>query len=438
MSRLFRALRGAVVISLMLSITAGPAVAKPPAKPGAPSNLALSATKSGSTFAVKATWSAGTKATKYRVKLSSGGVTLDKATVSTLTWTGHTTRSDGSRVKVSVTSYNGRRRGGTARRSMVLPDLTAPTASYAVTQDAAGRGPNVTVAVSSLDDNLTPTAKISQVIDWGDGTTPEPWAHSETTISHPYEDVEARYEATVTLEDQAGNKRIYPLAIVVKDETAPTGAFTLETPSAWAGWTKVRLSQAAIQDNLSPNDKIARVITWGDGTKTTWKHGTSPASHVYATPGAYSPTVTLTDEAGNSSPALATSTVMVKADSVRPSIRLAPPKTRKRSVAKWRTLKGRAVDAETGVRNVVLKAIEKRGARWHAYKANTRSWVKAKSKKAAWKRAVGASVRPTTAGNWSVKVAKLRKGRLLYKARAFDNGSNVSGWAGKKARLTKR
>jgi hypothetical protein len=424
-------LGGAVVASVILSITAVPAVAKPPAKPSAPTDLALSATKSGSTFAVRVSWAAGTNATKYAVRLSSGGATLDSGTVSRLNWTGHTTRPDGSTVKVSVTSYNGRRRGGTATRSMVLPDLTAPTASYTLSQN----GPNVTVAVSSLADNTTPTAEILLGIDWGHGT-PELWDHSQP-MSHLYPDAPGRYEARVTVEDQADNKRVYPEIIVVNDGIQPEGDFALVNSSAWARWTKVRLKQTRIYDNLSPNDKIKRVITWGDGAQTTWKQGTTPA-HVYAAPGSYSPTVTLTDEAGNPSAALETSTVVVKADNARPTIRLTPPRTRKARVASWRTLKGRAVDAQTGVRNVVLKTIEKRGNVWYAYKANTRSWVKAKSKSAAWKRTVAASVRPTTAGNWSVKVPKLRKGRLLYKVRAYDNRANASGWVSKKARLTKR
>lgn len=426
-----------MVVSVMLSMTGGPAVAKPPAKPGAPTNLALSATKSGSTFAVAASWSAGTNATKYAVQLKSGGVTLDSATVTSLSWTGHTTKADGSTVQVSVTSYNGRRRGGTTTKGLVLPDLTAPTASYAVTHDPAPDGPNVTVAVSALADNHTPTANLSQVIDWGDGTTPEPWAPSQATISHSYPDAEVRYEAKVTLADLEANERVYPLVIVVKDRTAPTGSFAVATSSAWAGWTRVGLAQAAIHDNLSPDETISRVISWGDGAQTVWQQGTTP-THVYAAAGSYSPTVTLTDEAGNSSAALATSTVTVKTDTARPTLRLTPPRTRKAYVASWRTLKGRAVDAQTGVRTVAVRVIEKRGRAWYAYRATTRSWVKATSKTAAWKRAATANVRPTAAGAWSVKLARLQKGRLFYKARAYDNRANASVWVTKKAVLTKR
>jgi hypothetical protein len=430
-------LGGAVVVSVMLSVTGGPAVAKPPSKPGAPTDLkVVEATRSGSTFAVKATWSAGSNATKYAVQLTSGGVILDSATVSTLTWTGHTTKPDGSTVQVNVTSYNGRRRGGTAITSYVLPDRTAPTAAF----DVAKEGHNVTVTVNSVVDNVTSPADIVLDIDWKDPRelgldVLDVWDHSQP-LSHAYPDEPRRYEAQLTVADKAGNKRVYPLVVVVNDGIQPTGAFALVNRSAWAQWTKVSLKQTSIADNLSPNDKISRVISWDDGTQTVWPHGTTP-THVYAAAGSYSPTVVLTDEAGNSSEPLATSTVVVRADTAKPVLRLAPPRTRKAYVASWRTLKGRAADAQTGVRNVVLNAIEKRGRVWYAYKANTRSWVKAKSKSAAWKRSVAASVRPTK-GNWSVKLANLRTGRLLYKARAFDNRNNASLWVTKTARLTRR
>lgn len=420
----------------MLSTTAVPSVAKPPTRPGAPSDLAASATKSGSMIAVKVTWAAGTNATRYAVGLSSGGATLDSGTVSTLSWTGHTTLPEGSIVKVSVTSYNGRRRGGTASTSLVLPDLTAPTASYSVAHSPAPSGPDVTVTVSSLADNLTSTADLSQVIDWGEGTTAEPWPSTQGTISHRYPDREGRYEAKVRLLDRAGNERTYPLVIVVRDETVPTGSFILETNSAWAWWTKVRLAEAVVHDDLSPADRVARVINWGDGAQTIWAQGTTPA-HVYGASGSYSPTVTLTDEAGNTSAPLPTSTVVVDTDLARPTVRLTPPTKRKAYVASWRTLRGRAADAQTGVRNVKLKAIEKRRTGWHAYQANSCSWVKATSRSAAWKRTVAANVRPTD-GHWAVTICNLRKGRLLYKARAFDNRANASFWVSKKARLTRR
>src|SRR4029453_1832284 len=100
MSRTFRGLGGAALV-VALATTATPALAKPPTRPGAPSNLAVSSTKSGSVFDVHATWSAATNATRYNVRLSSAGVTLDSSFVTTLSWTGHTTKPDGAAVVVT-------------------------------------------------------------------------------------------------------------------------------------------------------------------------------------------------------------------------------------------------------------------------------------------------------------------------------------------------
>ena len=43
---------------------------------------------------------------------------------------------------------------------------------------------------------------------------------------------------------------------------------------------------------------------------------------------------------------------------VKPVVRLRLPTTNKQSVSKWTTLRGRATDAQTGVRNVRVKALE--------------------------------------------------------------------------------
>ncbi len=414
-----------------------PAEAKPPAKPGAVTNLALSATKSGSTYAVKATWSAGSNATSYAVRLTKAGVTLDSATVSTLTWTGHSASlSDGNTVSVSVTSVNGNRKSQARTASLVLPDLTAPVASYSVAHTPVNVGHDVTVTSSGLSDNMTPTASIEQTINWGDGTLPEPWTPTVTSINHSYPDLEARYEATVTLKDLAGNTRVHPVVIVVKDTAAPTGSFALGVPKAWAGWTKVSLELAALHDNLSPNDKIARVVSWGDGAQTVWTEGSSP-THVYAAAGSYSPTVQLTDEAGNVSDPVATSTVVVSNDTVAPTLRVKTSRP-KRSVRGWRTVKGTATDAGVGVRSVSVRAVEKRTTGWYAYKASTRRWVKAGSKAGAWRKATDVSLRPASTGVWTVKLARLTKGTLLVRSRATDNRGNATGWLQRRAVLTQR
>lgn len=436
MSKPFRGLAVALV-TLALTATTGTAAAKPPTKPGAPGDLTLNAGKDGATYAVSGTWTAGANATRYVVRLTAGAVTLDSSSVTTLSWTAHTTSPDGTTVTMTVISYNGNRKGGQVTKNLVLPDLTAPSASYSVTHDPEPNGPNVTVTAVTLSDNTTLRTNLEQTIDWGDGSTPAPWDPDTNTISHPYADVEERYEAAVTVTDEAGNTGTFPLVVVVNDVTAPTGAFALDAGTAWASWTKVGVSQAAISDNQSPDDKIARVINWGDGAQTVWAPGTSP-THVYAAGGSYSPTVVLTDEAGNESVALDTSTVVVTVDSTGPVVRLTPPRTKTRSVTSWRTLKGKSTDAGVGVKSVVLKAVQKRATGWYAYNGATKRWAKAASKARAWKKTTSVSVKPSLTGTWAGKLARLTKGTLYYKARGFDNVNNASGWKSKRAVLTRR
>lgn len=82
---------------------------------------------------------------------------------------------------------------------------------------------------------------------------------------------------------------------LVPDLTAPTGSFTLIQVDR-----AVTVSQLALQDDLSAEGKIVRMIDWGDGGGLVpWSTGTT-ILHLYPTgKRAYHPVVRLTDEAGN-------------------------------------------------------------------------------------------------------------------------------------------
>ncbi|WP_127498930.1 ExeM/NucH family extracellular endonuclease [Actinoplanes solisilvae] len=82
----------------------------------------------------------------------------------------------------------------------------------------------------------------------------------------------------------------------VLDGTPPTGTFTLGARALWPGQT-VTLTQVALGDDVTPTDKIKRVVNWGDGTTS------EGLTHVYAAVGSYTVSVQLTDEAGNTAPA---------------------------------------------------------------------------------------------------------------------------------------
>ena len=108
-------------------------------------------------------------------------------------------------------------------------------------------------------------------------------------------------------------------------------------------------------------------------------------------------------------------------------VRLSLPKRRLTYVGTWKTLKGRATDtAGTGVARVEVKAVQKRGTAWYAFKPTTRTWVKTTTKARAFAKAGVRKVVPTTTGTWAAALPRLRKGTLVYKVVGVDRAANRS------------
>jgi hypothetical protein len=426
---------GIGLVTALVPATMSTAAARPPARPRTVSNLTLSATKPAAAYSIEADWTAAANATSYRVVMTNNlGAVLSQGSVAVTSYTGAVSQAANATVKVSVTAYNGRRHGKAVSKSIVLPDLTAPVASYTVTPTDSSDG-NVTIQQTSLSDDLSANAAVSQHIDWGDGTSTDV-AGDVSSVPHGYGPTKAVYYPVVTVTDEAGNESSYPLTAVVADVTAPTGAFSVSPATAWANWTVVTVSQSALSDDLSAQDKIARMIDWGDGSADAWAAGAS-FTHVYTAAGSHSPTVTIADEAGNTS-VVPTSAVEVSVDAVAPTTRLFAAAHKRQSVSGWSTLHGRANDSGTGVRVVRVKAIEKRGSVWYAYRAGTRSWVRAGTRvAAAWHKARAARVSTDASHLWSVKLARLTRGVLVTKVSATDNVGNTSAWKSHKVRLTR-
>lgn len=416
---------------VVVGFAASPASAAKPAP--APTNVQaqVDGHQDGS-YDVTTTWNAVPNATSYRVSLTKGNTTLASGTVTATSWSPHFTTLPGS-ATLQVRGVVGKKPGRIAKVTVPLPDKVAPRGSYTSAWD--NNTGEATITQQSLTDNL-PTTAVTRKVDWNDPLDPATvsWT-TGATLTHTYAKTEARYVPTVTLEDAAGNKTVVDVdAIVINDDEAPTGTFANQTTTAWAAFTKVTVSQSAIDDNWTPNDLITRSVAWGDGTTSAWT-GTGAATHTYAAAGEYTPVVTLTDEAGNSA-AFPTSKVVVSADKVGPTVKVAVSKP-KHSVKAWKTVHGRAVDAETGVKSVWMKAVEKRGSAWYGYNATTHVWVKAATKAKAYKSAK-AFHRPTDAQHrWTAKLAKLKKGTLVLKVRATDRVGNHSAMKVRTATLTK-
>jgi hypothetical protein len=419
----------AAAVVVAATIAASPAMAAKPAP--APTGLGVTVNAhEGGTYDVSASWNAVPSATSYRVSLTKGGTTLSSATVTTIAWPVAVSTTPGT-ATLSVRGMVGKRPGKIATILVPLADVTAPQGTYSSEwNDDTGEAK---ITEDSLTDDSS-VLGVTRTVDWGEGS-PVAWPVG-TTITHTYPLTEKRYVPTVTLQDAAHNLRIVDAPpIVINDHEAPTGTFANETATAWASFSQVTVSQSDIGDNWTPDGLITRSVDWGDGTTTDWT-ATGPAEHVYATPGSYAPEVTLTDEAGNSSAPESTSEVVVSADRVDPNVKVTVPKA-KHSVQAWRTVRGKATDAQTGVKSVRLKAVEKRGGAWFRYNATTHAWVKAASKTKALSHAKAFKLTPDSHGRWHAKLANLKKGTLVLKVHASDQVKNRSATLTRTATLTK-
>jgi hypothetical protein len=409
-----------------------------PHRPGPVTGLvasadATSASPSTTSYAVTSSWNPVSNATSYKVSLTKGGTTLASAKVTGTSWSPTVQSTPGS-ASLSVHAVNGHRQGRASAVSVPFNDVNAPTGTFTTSCDKETGAASIAVDTLADDSGL---AGITRTVDWNElGVDPVSWTGSNPiTIGYPL--VEARYAPTVTLEDADHNVQVVDLpACVVKDELAPTGAsYTVDKAAAWAAFTRVTVTEtSAPTDNWSPAPFITRVVDWGDGTTTAVKNGT--ASHKYATAGDYTPSVTVTDEAHNFV-TLPTNAVTVTADTVAPTLKLILPRA-KHSVTAWRTLRGKAADAQTGVKTVSLKAVEKRGTGWFGYNAVTQKWLKATSKAKAFGRSKAFSLTPNARHRWSARLAGLTQGTLVYKTRAIDHVGNRSGTLTHSATLTQR
>ena len=291
---------------------------------------------------------------------------------------------------------------------------TPPNASFTATP-TSGKAP---VKVSFKD---TSTGSPSnEQWDFGDGST-----STSSNPSHTF-DKPGEYTVTLTVSNAAGSDTATAVVTALDpDDKPPTGSFTVAPGTGWAKYTAVTLTQTAISDNSTPAGDVRRVVDWKDGSApVTWTTGTT-TNHVYGARGSYTPTVTLTDLAGNSA-VVSTAPVTVTADTAAPVAAVQRP-THRSSAASWRVLKGRASDGSgSGLAVVQLRVIEKRGKVWYAYRARSHSWVKAGSRAAALRKSgAGRAVLDPTA-RWSYRLPGVRRGDLVLRLVARDRVGNSS------------
>lgn len=417
-----------------------------PTRIGPVTGLTASATKPAGTYSVKVDWDDLTGATAYDVSMIYAGTVLAKTRVTPSSWTTTTTRSVNDSLTFKVVPVAAKRKGVAATTTLVLPDLTAPVGQYDLALD--DQTGTATVTELSLTDDM-PGGSVTRYIDWGMDHDQQPW-NAQTasgwepwttgsTTSFTYPEL-GRWEPRICVVDQAGNARVIPLrAVVTGDLTPPSGTFTTTPQSAWAKYTKVVVTEGEISDNFTPADKIVRSVNWGDGDGNTWEPWTAGTTlaHVYTSGGTHTPVVRLVDEAGKSVE-VTTSQVTVKVDATAPKVTVRVPKRKAAYVSSWKTLRGTARDSlGTGVRQVQVRVVQKRGTSWYAYRAPSKRWVRAGSTRTSAMRQTRAAVAVWKQGRWSTSVARLRRGTIVVAAQATDRVGNASKRVSVKRLLTR-
>ena len=299
-----------------------------------------------------------------------------------------------------------------------------PNASFTVSP-ASGKAP---LKVSFKDTSTNAPSKWAW--DFGDGST-----STSQKPTHTY-DSPGDYTATLTVTNAAGSDTATNhVTVTDPDDKPPTGTFSIGPASGWAKGTRITLTQASIGDNKTPADSIRRSVAWKDGSiAEVWSAGTT-ITHVFRAAGSYTPTVTLTDLAGNSA-TVGTSAVTLRADTAAPTARLLRPAARS-SAAAWRTLKGRDGDVGSGVAWVHVSAVEKRGGAWYFYRPASHSWAKARSRAAALRKSHAARAVIVGAGHWTYRLAVARRGTLVLRLVAGDHAGNRSRSVTYSQRLTR-
>lgn len=314
----------------------------------------------------------------------------------------------------------------TPRSTAGVADATAPTGTYALNTAALWPGQSVTLTETALDDDVSDNAKITRVVDWGDGSATQTLAAGTTKATHAYTKA-GSFTVTVTLTDEAGNKGTATFTgsavVAVK---AQAGTYKLNTKSIWATQS-VNLGISGV------TGATQLTIVWGDGstTKTTAKNAT--VTHKYTKAGNFTVKVTPSNVAG-SGRVVTVGSVKVTKDTAKPVVSLTKPSHQERA-SSWKTVTGKATDKGLGVAKAKVKAIEERSGKWYFYSAG--KWTKAKSKKDAQARAAVLTATPNAKGVWSVKLSGVTKGKLVITYTATDKAGNSAGARTHTVKITK-
>ena len=246
-------------------------------------------------------------------------------------------------VTVTLTDDNG---GVGADTLLVTVNNIAPTVNAGLDKTVT-EGNLVSLAPATFND-LGTLDTHTATVDWGDGTSADAGAVTETPTGPPgsvlgtdgqvfgghiYAD-DGAYTVTVSVTDDDGDTTVDTLVITVGNNASIVNAGPDQTANEGS---VVSLAPAAFND-LGTLDTHTATINWGDGTADTGVVSESPsgppgstagadgaisASHVYADDGVYTVIVTVTDDNAG----VGTDTLLITVGNVAPTVDAGPDQT---------------------------------------------------------------------------------------------------------------
>jgi 5'-nucleotidase len=314
----------------------------------------------------------------------------------------------------------------TFRSTPGVSDTTAPTGTYRLNAPALWPGQSVTLTELALSDDVSDAAKVTRVIDWGDGSATETLAAGVKTATHKYASA-GSYTVSVALADEAGNKGAAGFdgsATVVV--AAQAGKYKLDPKLIWqTESTDLAFSGVTGATELT--------VAWGDGSTTKVSANSLTVSHAYLKPGFFQVKVTPSNTAG-AGKTVTVGVVTVLADCFKPDARITEPRDDNRA-SSWQSVNGTAWDLGTGVAKVSVKLVQERSGKWYYFTGT--SWLKASSEKDANAKASTVTAVPNAKGAWTVKTAGVEKGTLKITYWAADKAGNTAKAKTHVAKITK-
>ncbi|GIF43184.1 PKD domain-containing protein [Actinoplanes xinjiangensis] len=255
---------------------------------------------------------------------------------------------------------------GTTDPGTAEPDTTVPTGSFRLDYSSVWTGQRVTIGQNATEfsDPIDAPETLKRVVSWGDGTSTV-LSPTTFTATKAYNRA-GNFKITVTVTDPAGNASAIPARTV--GVTIPAGA--------------ISLNKKAVYQGAPFNVKIAKVpagakmyrIDWSDGSISAhkasvrslngayihyyWKWDAAKKTWVRVGKGRIAGVRALKISWGNDKGYAYFQTaakINVVKDVSGPTVSIKKPSSTNRA-ASWKTIKGTAVDKQSGLRHVGVTA----------------------------------------------------------------------------------